>query len=362
MKKVLSLSLLLCIIAVSCNNIEKSYKDAYNSINTSDLAQYVEDLSSDKFQGRAPFTEGEKLTVNYLANNLERLGLEPAFDESYFQEVKMLELQSKIARQINISTPEKTFSLSTPKNLAILSPRAEENILIEASELVFAGFGISAPEYSWNDYENLDVKGKTVVVLVNDPGLYTENADFFKGREMTYYGRWTYKYEEAARRGAEGVLIVHETLGAGYPYGIPRNSCMTPNLYMDDGTGNADMCAFTGWIESSTAKDIFSELGYDINKLRMDACDPAFTGFDMQSKISLEINNTLKYSKSTNVAGLLRGTKVPDEVIIYSGHWDHFGVGEKQNGDSIYNGAVDNGTTMAMLFEIAEAYTKLEIR
>ncbi len=362
MKKVLYLSVLLCIIAVSCNNIEKSYKDAYNSINTSDLAQYVEDLSSDKFQGRAPFTEGEKLTVNYLANNLEKLGLEPAFDESYFQEVKMLELQSKIARQINISTPEKTFSLSTPKNLAILSPRAEENILIEASELVFAGFGISAPEYSWNDYENLDVKGKTVVVLVNDPGLYTENADLFKGREMTYYGRWTYKYEEAARRGAEGVLIVHETLGAGYPYGIPRNSCMTPNLYMDDGTGNADMCAFTGWIESSTAKDIFSELGYDINKLRMDACDPAFTGFDMQSKISLEINNTLKYSKSTNVAGLLRGTKVPDEVIIYSGHWDHFGVGEKQNGDSIYNGAVDNGTTMAMLFEIAEAYTKLETR
>lgn len=358
MKK-LSLLLFICLVAISCNN-NNNFDKAYNSINTSDLASYVEVLGSDEFQGRAPFTEGEKLTVSYLADKLETMGLEPGFNGSYFQEVKMVELKSSIKETALLVSPSKTFTLTTPEQLAVISPKVMEEISIANSELIFAGFGITAPEYSWDDYKDLDVKGKTVVVLINDPGLYTEKEGFFKGREMTYYGRWTYKYEEAARHGAAGVLIVHETLGAGYPYGILRNSCVTPTLYMDDDSGDNDRCLFTGWIESNMAKIIFSELGHDIDKLRMDACNPDFKSFDMKSNISLVINNTIKHSSSTNVAGLIKGSRAADEAIIYSGHWDHFGIGEKQNGDSIYNGAVDNGTTMAMLFEIAEAFMNLE--
>ncbi|HUS87562.1 MAG TPA: M28 family peptidase [Bacteroidales bacterium] len=339
---------------------DNDFEASYSSINNDDLARYVRTLASDDFMGRAPFTPGEKITVDYLAGELQNLGFDPVFDGSYFQEVPMVEITSIVNNPVIISTGSKEIMLNTPDEIAITSPRISEDIDIEGSEMVFAGFGIEAPEYGWNDFADLEVEGKTIVVLVNDPGLYTGDKDLFKGREMTYYGRWTYKFEEAARRGAAGVLIVHETEGAGYPYDIPRKSSLTPNLFMATDNGNEEHCLFTGWLTAESAKVLFDELGYDIDELRMDACRADFRGFNMETSIKLSVNNSLSYNSSMNVAGVLRGKIRPDEVIVYTGHWDHFGIGEKENGDSIYNGAVDNGTTMAMMFEIGEAFARLE--
>lgn len=361
MRKILLLLALLVPALISCDR-NKDFYSAYKSITGEELASYVESLASDDFQGRAPFSEGEKLTVNYLAEKLDEIGFEPAFDSGYFQEVKMVEIKTSTDDYITVDTPGGTMKFNSPASIAVRSPRAIESSALEKSEMVFAGFGIYAPEYDWDDYKGLDVEGKTVVVLVNDPGLYTGKPGFFKGKEMTYYGRWTYKYDEAARRGAAGILIIHETTGAGYPYGIPVNSAVSANLYMDDGRGNSDKCLFTGWIESEAAEKIFNASGHKVEELRNSACLPGFTGFEMESYISFSFKNRIRYNTSINVAGVLKGTEVPDEVIIYSGHWDHFGIGEVQNGDSILNGAVDNGTTMAMLLEIGEAFSSLNIK
>jgi Zn-dependent M28 family amino/carboxypeptidase len=225
--------------------------------------------------------------------------------------------------------------------------------------MIFAGFGIVAPEYNRNDYNGLDVKGKTVVVFINDPGLYTGDSTFFKGREMTYYGRWTYKFEEAARQGAEGVLIVHETEGAGYQYTIPRKSSISPSLYMQSADSNKTLCSITGWLSAASADSLFAILGYNISDLRIAACKNEFKGFPMETTISLSIHNEITYNTSTNVAGVLKGTTRADECIVYTAHWDHFGIGEKENGDSIYNGAVDNGTSMAWALEIGEAFSTI---
>jgi hypothetical protein len=174
--------------------------------------------------GRKPFTPGETITVNFLAEELKKTGFEPAFNGSYFQKVPMVEINSQVTGNAVIKTAKGDIALFAPDNIAVTSPKLSDEVSIKGSEMVFAGFGIVAPEYNWNDYKGLDVKGKTVVVLINDPGLYTGDSTFFKGREMTYYGRWTYKFEEAARQGAEGILIIHETEGAGYQYSIPEKA------------------------------------------------------------------------------------------------------------------------------------------
>ncbi len=361
MKSINWILAIVIIIGISCKS-NRDFTSAYNSINTEDLARYASKLGSDEFMGRAPFTEGENITLSYLEEQLKNIGFDPAFGDSYLQEVPMVSVLTDISMPVVVKTPNTTFKLKWPDEAAISSARLENNISIKESPLVFAGFGITAPEYEWDDFKNIDVEGKTLVVLVNDPGLYTDDKDLFKGREMTYYGRWTYKYEEAARRGAVGILIIHETEGAGYTYGIPRNSSITPNLFMDKGNKNNDKCMFNGWIEADAADKLFSDLGYNIEKLRIEACKKDFKGFDMESTISLELTNQFEYNSSHNVAGVLKGKDKPEEVIIYSGHWDHFGIGEIQDGDSIYNGAVDNGTTMAMIFEIGEAFTRLKER
>jgi Zn-dependent M28 family amino/carboxypeptidase len=200
------------------------------------------------------------------------------------------------------------------------------------------------------------------VVLVNDPGLYTGDSSLFKGTEMTYYGRWVYKYDEAARQGARGVLIIHEPKGAGYAFTVPRNSSVNPNLYIQTPDSNSTHCEFTGWIPGETAKTIFKKEGLDINELRLKACNKDFNGFPLRSYVSLKINNSFEYNKSKNVAGILKGAVRPDETIVYTAHWDHFGIGEKENGDSIFNGAVDNGTSMAWELAIGKAFASLKKR
>jgi Zn-dependent M28 family amino/carboxypeptidase len=267
----------------------------------------------------------------------------------------MIEINSEVKGPVIINSGKKILSLNAPDDVAITSPRLADIINIHQSEMIFAGFGIVAPEYNWNDYKGLDVKGKTVVVLINDPGLYTGDSTFFKGREMTYYGRWTYKFEEAQRQGAAGILIIHETEGAGYQYTIPRKSSITPRLYMQTADSNKTQCMFTCRLSAGSADTLFGILGYKVTELRKDACTKEFKGFNMESKLSLSIQNRIRFNTSTNVAGVLKGTSRADECIVYCAHWDHFGIGEKENGDSIYNGAVDNGTSMAWALEIGKA-------
>jgi Zn-dependent M28 family amino/carboxypeptidase len=358
MKHLLAI-LLIALSITGCISKSTDYDNALSTINITDLQSYVSALGADSFLGRKPFTPGETITVNYLAEQLKKIGYEPAFNGSYFQEVPMVEITS-VASEVTIRGGKDLFKLDTPDEAAIISPQVTKRIDIENSEMIFAGFGIIAPEYGWNDYEGFDVKGKTVVVLINDPGLYSGDSTLFKGREMTYYGRWTYKYEEAARQGATGIIIIHETEGAGYQYTIPRKSALSPKLYMQQADSNSSMCAFTGWFSAASADNIFASIGLRVNELRLEACKKDYKGFPMNMEISLSLNNEIKYNKSINVAGILRGSKRPDECIVYTAHWDHFGIGEKENGDTIYNGAVDNGTSMAWEFEIGEAFSKLK--
>jgi len=282
------LSIFCCLLLLFSCSQDKDFIKAYNGISTDEMSRHVGMLASDEFMGRAPFTMGEDLTVEYLKNELIKLGFEPAFGNNYFQDVPMVSVSSEVKNPVSVNTAGKEYKLHAPDDIAVISPRIEENIVIENSELVFAGFGIQAPEYEWDDFNELDVKGKTIVVLVNDPGLYTGNENLFKGRKMTYYGRWTYKYEQAARMGASGILIIHETEGAGYPYDIPRKSSITPNLYLQTGNNNSDRCMFTGWLNATAAEEIFRDIGYDVNELRMEACKKGFQGFNMDATISLD--------------------------------------------------------------------------
>jgi len=357
-KTVFFLSVLL--LAASCISKKSDFETAVRSININDLRNHVAELGSDRFMGRKPFTEGEKISVNYLAGQLNLMGYEPAFDGSYFQKVPMVEISSAVSDIVISQSSKVLFRFSTPDEAAVVSPAEKEDVEIRDLDMVFAGFGIVAPEYGWNDYAGLDVNGKVVVVLINDPGLYTGDKSLFRGREMTYYGRWTYKYDEAARQGAAGIMIIHETEGAGYQYTIPRKSSITPRLYMSNKDGNQQRCLFTGWFSEEAAEKLFGKAGINVDTLRKASCVRGSKGFQMGNKISIDIKNTLKYDESVNVAGILKGSKKPDECIVYTAHWDHFGIGEKENGDSIYNGAVDNGTSMAWALSIGKAFSQLK--
>lgn len=360
-KPILFLTTLTYLLLISCNN-NSDFIRARNTIVIPDMQRYVSSLGSDSFMGRAPFTKGEEITVAYLEQELANIGFEPAFGESYFQEVPMIKIRSSVLNPVRITGKGNEFEFGTPDQLAIISPQTTDVVSVENSPVVFAGFGIVAPEYGWNDYEGIDVRGKTVIVLINDPGLYTGDTTLFKGKEMTYYGRWTYKYEEAARQGATGILIVHETLGAGYSYTVPRNSSVNPNLFLRSDGSDSTLCLFTGWISAGPAEEIFSSLGLNVGELRKEACKKGFRGSPLDLRISLKIKNQIEYNNSRNVAGILRGSERPDESIVYTAHWDHFGIGETENGDSIFNGAVDNGTSMAWELSIGKAFAALKKR
>jgi Zn-dependent M28 family amino/carboxypeptidase len=233
--------------------------------------------------------------------------------------------------------------------------REQAEIAVKNSELVFCGFGVVAPEYGWNDYEGLDMKGKTAVVLVNDPGFGGEDSTFFKGNTMTYYGRWTYKYEEAARQGAEAIMIIHETTSAGYPWFVVQNGWTGAKLQLQSEDGNPTLPAIQGWFTLDAAKILFETSGLDLGKEIRRARTNEFTPVSMGLAMSTGLKNSFKEDVSQNVIAKIEGSKRPDEVIIYTAHWDHLGVGTPVEGDSINNGAVDNGTGLACVLSIAKA-------
>jgi Zn-dependent M28 family amino/carboxypeptidase len=358
MKKIASTIASVFILMILSLFISSCEESPAKYISVDDMKRIVMNLSDDSFMGRKPFTEGERLSVEYIARELSDIGFEPAFDGSYYQEVPMIQITSKVNGSAKINVKGEELILNAPDQIAVSSPFPAEKIEIKNSKLVFCGFGIVAPEYGWNDYKDIDVKGKTVVVLINDPGLYSQDKSIFKGNEMTYYGRWTYKWEQAAKLGAQGILIIHDELGAGYGFNVPRNSSITSRLFID----NSDILKnskLTGWLTAESATEIFSKMGYSIEDLRAISLKASFVPFETDASISVNIDNHIEKNSSKNVAGILRGGKSPEEAVIITAHWDHFGVGEKQSGDSIYNGAVDNGTTMAWAFEIGRVINKM---
>ena len=330
------ISVLFLLIIFSCS----SYKDkALKSFNSNDLAMDIKVLSDDSLQGRAPFTIGEKRTVAYMENRMKEIGLEPAFGDSYSQDVPMVSVISKIPDILNIKTKHGQVSLKADVDYCAWSPTINNPIIIDKVDIVFMGFGIDAPDYSWNDFESIDIKNKIIVVLVNDPGFYTNDTTLFKGKAMTYYGRWRYKFEEAERKGALGCLIVHEDIAAGYPWDVAGSKNNTPLLYLD-----------------SPELKLFNLCGLDYELLKIKASQRNFKPFGMNAMLNIRIENKFKKSVSKNIAGIIKGSERPDEVVVYSAHWDHLGIGKVINGDSIYNGASDNAAAIAWMFSIAKAF------
>jgi Zn-dependent M28 family amino/carboxypeptidase len=350
--------ILLALTLQGCKGKDK-LQTATESINADDLKKYISVLASDEFGGRAPSTPYEEKTINYLAEQFGALGLQPGNHGSWFQEVSLVKITADHDMSFDLAGGRKPVNLKYHEDFIGGTPLTREEIRINNSDVVFAGYGIVAPEYYWNDYEGLDVKGKTVIVLVNDPGYATGDTALFTGKAMTYYGRWTYKYEEAARQGAAAIMIIHETGAASYPWAVVQNSWTGPQFYLENNEFSSSELRFKGWMTTEAAKRIFESAGMDYDNLIKAAAVRGFKPVSLNMKASVKLNSSIGHVKSNNVVALLPGGKRAGEYIIYTAHWDHFGINPAFKGDSILNGAVDNATGTAALLEIARAFENL---
>jgi Zn-dependent M28 family amino/carboxypeptidase len=328
------------------------------AITAEDFAAIDQHVSSDEFEGRKPATIGERMTTTYLIDQFERMGLKPGNHGSYLQAVPTVEttLLDDPAVSISVAEGGNVEKYNYRDEAIIRTLQGKASVDLADSDIVFAGYGVVAPEYQWNDYAGLDVKGKTVIVLVNDPGWGNGDAALFKGKAMTYYGRWVYKYEEAARQGAAACLIVHDTAGAGYPWQVVVNSWSGPQFDLPSSEDPSPRVLVAGWLTTDAAKRLFSKAGADFDALKKSADIRGFKSSALNAKFSAKFSSQIRSVESTNVLALFPGSQRPDEVIVYSAHWDHFGRDPKLSGDQIYNGAVDNGTGLAGLLEIADAF------
>lgn len=330
-----------------------------SGISTAGFSARLKKLASDEFEGREPGTLGERLTTAYIKDEFERIGLKPGNNGSWFQSVPMVEINlqnTDVSLDVAVGGGSEKFAYKTDMVVGNLSAKPE--VALKDSELVFVGYGVNAPEQQWNDYAGLDVKGKTVVVLINDPGFGSGDAELFKGRAMTYYGRWTYKFEEAARQGAAGALIVHETEGAGYGWDVIENSWSGPQFDLPKSEDPAPRLDLAGWITKASAERLFGKAGLDFAGLRKSADVRGFKPQALPAKLSATLKSAIKSGASDNVVGMIAGSSQADEAIVYSAHWDHLGKDTTRSGDQIFNGAVDNATGVAGLMEIAEAFAK----
>ncbi len=319
------------------------------------IVKDIETLASDEFQGRAPASPGGIKAVEYIENRFNEIGLKPANDNSFRQPVPLMEVTGSNFSDLVISGQGSEISLKYLDDMVVGTYRLQESVSLDNSELVFAGYGIVAPEYEWNDYEGLDVEGKTVVLLVNDPGFATGDESMFTGNAMTYYGRWTYKFEEAARQGAAGALIIHQTEPASYGWDVVRNS-WSGTQYGVVSEGETERLLAEGWMHLDPAKEIFEMAGIDFDEALARAHQPGFKPQSMGLTASTSFNNEFSFSNCNNVIGYIEGTTYPEETVIYMGHWDHLGMVETDTGTDIYNGAVDNATGVAGLMAIAERF------
>ena len=327
----------------------------------SDFEKYknhVKTLASDEFEGRKPGTPGGEKTKNYIADHFESLGLS-SFGGSYLMPVNLTGINLNVDESyFNLSVNGEILDLNYRKDVVYGTTRQIEEVAFEDSDLVFVGYGVDASrEYDWNDYK-VDVSGKTVVMLINDPGFELKGTEF-NGKAMTYFGRWTYKFEEAARQGAAAVLIIHETAPASYPWGVVENGWSNEQLNLTFADGNLDRAALEGWITLDVAEKLFAELGTSYDEMKSLALSKDFQPVEMQGmKLSSKMVNSITTSDSHNVVGYVEGSEAPEEFVLIMGHWDHMGVDESLDGDQIYNGAVDNATGTAAVMHMAETFSK----
>ena len=350
------------LLLLSCNRRASDVKRAEDQIQADELSAIIKVLSSDEFEGRGPVTPGEEKTIHYLADQFKKIGLKPGNGTSYFQEVPLIAITAIRPGKLTIKGQDFRMSLDYQKDFMAVTERPVENISLENSPLVFVGYGIVAPEYNWNDYAGIDVKGKTVVVLINDPGFATGDSSLFEGNSMTYYGRWTYKYEEAARQGASGVIIVHETKPASYPWCVVVNSWSGRQFILPPEENAVVPCKIEAWITDSVAEDLIKKEGLDLSVLKKQACERSFKPVDLHAGVSFTLTNTVKELVSHNVIGVIPGNETPNEYIIYTAHWDHLGRDTTLVGDQIYNGALDNASGCAGLIELAKAFESLRYK
>ena len=350
-------------LAFGANSLVDPEDEAIAKLDTTGLLERISTLASDEFGGRAPMSEGERLTLNFLEKEFKEMGLKPMFGDSYRQPVPLVSIEADPATALTISDLDgNVHAYNYGTEVMLGSPQvAAENSLLR-SELVWVGYGIVAPEYGWDDYKGIDVKGKTVVILVNDPGFATQNPDLFNGNAMTYYGRWTYKYEEAARQGAAGALIIHQTAPAAYGWNVVEDSWNGPQFHLATENDNMDRLKIEGWLQYEVAKEIFNFAGLDLAAMTEEASSQAVQPQPIGLRANVSINNTIQRAESYNVGAVLPGSESADELFIYMAHWDHLGTTaheEGQEGDFIFNGAEDNASGTAGLLEVAQAFAAL---
>jgi len=339
---------------------------ALDGITADRLLEHITVLADDKFEGRAPGTQGEELTVAYLEDQFRGMGLLPGNpDGSYVQQVPLVGITTKSTATFQVGG--KRFAPRPLHDFVAVTRRVVPEVEVKDSELVFVGYGVVAPEYDWDDYKGLDVRGKTIVMLVNDPAVPDPanpdqlDPEVFKGNAMTYYGRWTYKYEIAAELGAAAAIIIHETGPAGYPWEVVSGSWGGENFDIKPADGNMGRAAVEGWITTEMAKELFAAAGHDFDALKAAAVRRDFQPVPLNGRASFSLKNTIRETQSRNVVAKLEGSDpaLRDEYVVYTAHWDHLGKDESLEGDQIYNGAVDNASGTAVLLEMAGAFARL---
>jgi Zn-dependent M28 family amino/carboxypeptidase len=332
------------------------------------VLEHIKKLASDEFEGRLPGTKGEELTVKYISDQLGALGIEPGNpDGSWVQKVPLVGITGKPS-PLTLTSPTKNpgkQTLAYETDMVAWSRHVTDSVSVADSDVIFVGYGVEAPEFGWDDYKGIDTKGKTLVMLVNDPPVAGPNGapdpKVFGGPAMTYYGRWTYKYEKGAEKGAAAVLIIHETAPAGYGWNVikgfggERFDLETPGK-------NLHRAKVEGWIHLDRAREMFKNAGQDFDALKKAATSKDFKPVPLGVKASINVQNTMRHVQSQNVIGKLTGSDpaLKNEYVVYTGHWDHFGIGDPVNGDKIYNGAVDNATGVAAIIEIARAFKQVQ--
>ncbi len=317
-------------------------------------------LSLDEFEGRMPGSAGEEKTVALLIEKFEAAGLQPGNGDSWVQKVPLVEITGSDFAPLTISGAETELSYTACEDWVGVSYREDAQTTLEDSELVFVGYGINAPERDWNDYEGVDMTGKTAVILVNDPDYGTGSLNGpFNGDAMTYYGRWTYKYEEAARQGAAGALIIHDTEPASYGWNVVESSWSGPQAYAQRGENAPPLTQMNGWVRNEVGAEILAAAGQDLADLSAKAKEKGFKAVPLGLTAGTSFSNTIRSYESQNVIGILPGSERPDEFVIHTAHWDHLGrCTPAPDGDDICNGAVDNATGTAALVALAEAHAK----
>jgi len=327
-------------------------------ISAEEYARHIAALSADEFDGRKPGTSGERKTVEYLVAEFKKLGLEPGNGDSFVQQVPIVEITAGSDARLQLGSAELKYMQDT----VIWTKRLVPEIALADSPLVFVGHGVVAPELGWNDYADVDMRGKTAVILINDPGFATNDPQLFRGRAMTYYGRWTYKFEEAMRQGAAGALIIHDDVPAAYPWDTVQNSWSGPQLDTVAADGNAGRAAIEGWITRAAGDALLRQNGLSYEQMLQAASRPGFKPIELAQRASGSLRNAIRRSNSPNVIARLPGRKHPDEYVFYMAHWDHLGRAFGRSGDNIFNGALDNATGTSGLLTLAKAYSELRTR